>query len=315
MILKKIFKLFIASLLSLLILGFFGVISYRMFFSPVLKNRIDFILGRPIAYSPGSFDDRFGISREDFLVAAEQASEIWNRAAGRKILEYRYDGDLKINLIYDERQRTSDELRSLNDQVTSEETVFSNHKKSYEAAVKEYQTRKAALEALIQDYNQKKEFYESELGSMGKLRSNKIRLDDLQRQSQDLAASFNQMKEQESALHSLVDEINSYARRANESLPELNSDIQQFNDLASSSSQEFQEGEYLTDASYQEINVYQFDNKTALISLLAHEFGHALGLDHSDNSEALMYKLNYSQSSKLSPDDLQALKWLDIFKR
>ncbi|MGO9139739.1 MAG: matrixin family metalloprotease, partial [Syntrophales bacterium] len=41
---------------------------------------------------------------------------------------------------------------------------------------------------------------------------------------------------------------------------------------------------------------------------LAHEFGHALGLKHNDNPQAIMYRLMQSDSLNLAPDDIAALK-------
>ncbi|HCY17892.1 TPA: hypothetical protein DHT42_01705, partial [Candidatus Nomurabacteria bacterium] len=57
-----------------------------------------------------------------------------------------------------------------------------------------------------------------------------------------------------------------------------------------------------------EIDIYQFDNKGKLARVLTHEFGHALELEHLENSKAVMYRLNNGVNEKLTIDDILALK-------
>jgi predicted Zn-dependent protease len=58
----------------------------------------------------------------------------------------------------------------------------------------------------------------------------------------------------------------------------------------------------------EEINIYEFDSRTALLRVLAHEFGHALGLDHNDNEQSIMHYLNSSTNLKPTKEDLAALR-------
>src|SRR5690606_28108810 len=63
----------------------------------------------PVTYSVGTFDDRFGVSQADALAALREAESIWETALGRDdIFTYDEDSRLKVNFIYDERQREAE---------------------------------------------------------------------------------------------------------------------------------------------------------------------------------------------------------------
>jgi matrix metalloproteinase-14 (membrane-inserted) len=57
---------------------------------------------------------------------------------------------------------------------------------------------------------------------------------------------------------------------------------------------------------------WNVDKDTDVMSVAAHELGHALGLPHSNDPEALMapYYKGYDPDFKLSSDDVQAIQYL-----
>ncbi|MCX6779287.1 MAG: matrixin family metalloprotease [Candidatus Magasanikbacteria bacterium] len=118
---------------------------------------------------------------------------------------------------------------------------------------------------------------------------------------------INQMQD---SLNILVDDINAAVKVLNQLAYELNITVDKYNTIGISRGTEFQEGEYKSDLKGTEINIYQFDNKNSLVRVLAHEMGHALGLDHSEDPKAIMYRLNEGRNEKLTDSDVAALKKL-----
>ena len=52
------------------------------------------------------------------------------------------------------------------------------------------------------------------------------------------------------------------------------------------------------------IDDFEYTGREDLIHLLAHEFGHALGVEHNANAASIMYRLNSSSSSSLTVKDV-----------
>jgi hypothetical protein len=59
---------------------------------------------RPIEYSLGVFDERFGMTQAEFLAEATVAEGLWEQTLGRELFRYVPGAQFKVNLIFDTRQ-------------------------------------------------------------------------------------------------------------------------------------------------------------------------------------------------------------------
>ena len=109
-------------------------------------------------------------------------------------------------------------------------------------------------------------------------------------------------------MKALVDTINSMVVVINEIASNNNLDIVDQQNIGNTLGREFCEGLYEYKNGKRSITIYQYDNEYRLVRVLAHEFGHALGLNHSKSAEAVMYPLIRSDSLALTADDIAALK-------
>lgn len=264
---------------------------------------------RPITYSIASIDSQFGISKEKLLSDINRAENIWEASIGKQLFEYSPTGDLKISLIYDDRQKATDVLRKLGIAISADKATYNTLKAKYDSLVATYDKKKAELEILIDSYDAAKSAYEKDVhlwNSRGG--APKPQYDALQQRLVDLNNQADAINKVESSLNELADTINSTASILNKVVAELNLQGNEYNTVGASTPAQFQEGEYVRDSSGTAINIYQFDNEDKLVRVLAHELGHALGLEHINNSKAIMYYLNEGVNEKLTADDLVALK-------
>lgn len=102
---------------------------------------------------------------------------------------------------------------------------------------------------------------------------------------------------------SLASDIASYNAR----IAALNAQVAAYNQSAGHT---FEEGQYLRDKSGERINIFEFTSQNQLERVLAHEFGHALGLDHNDDPKSIMYAENEAGGLSPSAADLSALRTL-----
>lgn len=84
-------------------------------------------------------------------------------------------------------------------------------------------------------------------------------------------------------------------------------DPHEYNAIVLSHEREFDQGEYTARAGNQSITIYEYGSHDALVRILAHEFGHSLGIEHVDDPEAIMYFMNESKSPTLTRADYDAL--------
>jgi hypothetical protein len=247
-----------------------AVFQYQDYFWPAQP------CSKPLEFSIGTFDTKFGISQEKFVADIEQAGSIWSKNYGKTLFKYSANGDLKINLIYDSRQAMTNELKQQDVAINSDKAQYDSLKAKYNSLVSSYDNQKVIYENLLEDYKNRE-------------------------------ASFSTVKKSQDTLNSISEQINILVPKLNALVQKLNLKVAVYNAIGSSNGEEFSEGEYIYDSAGAHINIYQFENNNQLIQVLEHELGHALGLDHVADSNAIMYHLNTNQGTDLTSADMLEL--------
>ncbi len=235
----------------------------------------------PVYYKIGKVDPRFGLSINDFTADASQAAQIWRNVEGGKKLLVNDPADkqaLTVNLLYDQRSSLRNQINQLEGQVSQKDQSLQSNIQSYEQQVADFKSKLA-------DFNEKADQLNQEINSWNQRGGMPPDIyQQLKAQQDSLIQEQNNLRDQANSLNQMAKELNISTQDYNNQVGKLNNTISTFSNALS---QQPEEG--LFDPQANSINIYFDNNQDELIHTLAHEMGHALGLEHNPNFKSIMY--------------------------
>ncbi len=263
---------------------FFGVATY--FYKFIYLNTNSFFYwsacDKPIRYALGVVDERFNLSEDEFLSDTAGAASIWNNTLGKTLFLYDPQGELTINLVFDQRQSLTNDISQLENQIKT-------GKNSLDPQISEYEKLAEDFKKRISDLNARIDFWNSQGGAP-------------KDEYEKLTKEQSGLKEEADRLNAMAKSLNLSTKEYNTKVGTLNQTVKSFNEVIS---QKPEEGLYR--GKENSIDIYFNINNDELVHTLAHELGHAIGLDHNANSESIMYPYT-TQVLVPSMDDAEQLK-------
>lgn len=288
---KSIFKDILNWILTLSLLAYCGYFLY----STLPINTCNAVL----TFKIQSIDPRFNLSETQAISYAQSAANLWNKGLGKKVLQYDPNGTVRISFVYDERQKKTiennileevaknqkDELTNVKQNIQIQKENFLSIKSEYEQGVNQFKEDLKNYNQKVMEVNERGGANNNEMISLNEERVNLLK--------------------QETYLNNKADEINSYLDKLNGNVDEYNNKVVKINNVINkinnNSLGQFEEGTY----SNNEITLYEYDDVNSLKRLLAHELGHALGLDHTKDPNSIMYYINKGDNFILTKDDIE----------
>lgn len=266
--------------LAVLLLGFI--------FKTPITNYVNSIIyyspcDTPISYRLGSVDPRFGLTDQQVISDIKESENVWESNINKNLFEYKTDGDIEINFIYDQRQLLTNQINELDTNVKNQQKNLDPEIAAYKNRAAEFNNKMNQLNTDIESWNAKGGAPPDEYD---KLKNRQAELEQESKNLQAIATSLNQSTAQ-----------------YNNKVGELQQTVNTFNQAITA---EPEEGEYIYDNGVQTINIYFVNTKDELIHTLAHEFGHSLRIGHNENELSIMYPLT-NTSTQLSSSDLEDL--------
>lgn len=260
----------------------------------------------PVKYDIGSIDPRFKISREEVRAAVNEAESIWEDATGKNLFSYTEGSAFKVNFIYDDRQKTTNEVHTVQNDLDKKAATSDSIREQYAKLKEQYDDLKTTYARQAKSYEERLKNHNDEVEVWNK--KGGAPEDVFARLSSDKDT----LNDEHKALNTRADTMNALARQINVLGEKGASVVSDYNDEVRIFNSQYGNGEEFTQGDFEgdEINIYQYDSGRELRLVLAHELGHALSLGHVDTPESIMYHLMEGQNADttLSAADMAEFK-------
>ncbi|NNP69283.1 matrixin family metalloprotease [Acinetobacter sp. Ac_5812] len=256
-----------------------------------LTDRIASPLDTRLRYRIAEVDPRFKLSIEQVKTISQQATQIWKDGTGQDYFVYDPNAQLAIHLIYDERQMESEQRREHLSQLELNQQHWVEKKRQLDQIEQEILHSKQLLDLKQQQLNQQIQHYNQEQQNARQHPSSFANPEYFQQRQRDLEQNVQTLQQE-------IAQYNQRIMQLNQQVDELNALDQQLNASVSQYKQRFKPHLFHKGLfNGKQILIYEFESADDLRLTIAHEFGHALGLAHAEDAQALMYPIMKEQNA------------------
>ncbi len=257
-----------------------------------LLDRITHPFDTRLRYRIIDVDPRFKLTTEQVKQLSVQATQIWKDGTGQDYFVYDPNAQLAIHFIYDERQIESEQRREHLSQLETGQRQWLDKKQRLDQTEQEILNNKQFLDLKQQQLNQQIQQYNQEQLTAQQRPTSIVDRDYFQRRQQALQDNIQQVQQEITQYNQKISDLNQQVDELNQLNQQLDQSVHQYK-------QRFQPHLFHKGLfNGREILIYEFESEDDLRLTLAHELGHALGLQHANDPTALMYPLMKDQNAE-----------------
>lgn len=257
---------------------------------PLLKSKGAFCQS-PLGWRLGQLDPAFGLSETQALTMIQQAAAMWNEKTGQALLHHDPEDGFVIDFKFDARQQQLLKQRLL-------QRNLARYDDAIQPGLQQLPEKFAELEQQIADFNRQKSQLQTQISQWRPTAPN---AENLRRQ----------LEQEQKKLVREADWLEQQRQQLLRDQNYLNETIRQRNELVTTADQPsaatpFEVGLMTIRQHQRTMTIFAFSSETDLIATLAHEFGHAFGIEHTQDPHSIMFHQLTAEQAELTATDLQA---------
>lgn len=246
----------------------------------------------PLGWKLGYLDPAFNLTEAEATAAVDQAAQMWNQAFGRTLLQQDPQGFV-IDFRFDARQQQLLKQRLLSRNIN-------RYDQAIEPGRENLPQQFAALQQQIDSFNQQTAQLQQQIAAF-------------KPDAPNAAAERAQLERRQRELQQEADWLQQQRQQLVRDQDYLNETIKQRNALLTEAGPPtingpFEVGLMNIRGTERLMTIYAFGSQQDLVATLAHEFGHAFGVDHTSADDSIMYHSLSTQQLVLTAVDIAALQ-------
>ena len=220
----------------------------------------------PLRWRTGDVDTRFGLTAAEFQEAVRAAVDVWERSTGRTLFRHDPAAGMPINLVYDHRQAQLERRVARRDRLRAMDANIGGLQDRHNRVVANLSSRLRRYNADVARWNRRG----GNEAERGRLAREQKEIERLRVEADHTAGALRE------AVQELEDSIRAFGSDA-----ELRVQTGAFEEtVVERLGREFRTVPRLT--------IFQFEHRDELVLVLTHELGHALGIGHLPEPDAIM---------------------------